>query len=468
MKTVVTASIFILWLTCHENRASAEEKAQVITRREFAAAMSQLKVGMSHRDVLRLLGEPDDKRTKYDPGGTADQKNEEWRYGTSGHLTTATLGQVFLDDDLTVKSIFGAGKPATEGLPEEKQLCRMLRVLDRVPSYFLHSTNYDPLPVIQAVNILQPLGQRRALAVLEEYLRVTSSRDSGREGMFLVLRVLFEIPDDPGHHPKIFGLLEEEKDMKSWPRFPIVVQDDIPFLAFGSFGLAGGLELPELHLAKYRDAKIRERPLTPTNKPLQALEKLIASARWRIVNKTWHWNDKISRAVLQEQSLRLVNSAFRVKAGLDDARLPWKKPKQRRRILDDFSKLSLRWDPTRNNYTLADGTFLPAPAPRHYRNIFWKIPGYESELIIRRLDPQNVSVALYETAGGVKAKLLVVNTETMIRVAKFKVGVALRGFSPGTGSHSTSGAMIRTREGTPIQAKLMVGKETILSPILRP
>ena len=467
MKSIVIASLCILWWACCENLAAAEGRAQPTTRREFAAAMSRLKVGMSHHEVLRLLGEPDDKRTKYDPGGTADQKREEWRYGTRGHLTTATLGQVFLDDDLKIKRVFGAGKPATEGLLEEEELRRVLRVLDRVPSYFTHSTNYDPLPAIQAVNILQPLGQRRAFAVLKEYLRVTASRDSGREGMFLVLRILFEVPDDPGHHPKIFGMLNE-RGMKAWPRFPIVMQDDIPFLAFGSLGLGGGLELPELHLEKYRNAKIRARPLTPTNKPLQALEKLIASARWRIINKTWHWNDRISRAVLQEQSLRLVEPAFRVKAGLDDSRLPWDKPKQRRRILDDFSKLRLRWDVKRNHYTLADGTFLPSSVPKHYRNIFWKIPGYESELIIRRRDPQNVSVTLYETAGGAKAILHVMNTDTRKSVAKFRVGVALRGISPETGSNSSSGAMFQTREGTPIQAKFKIGKETVLSPILRP
>lgn len=39
------------------------------TRAQFAAAMSKVKEGMSAASVEKLLGKPDDIRTKRDPGG---------------------------------------------------------------------------------------------------------------------------------------------------------------------------------------------------------------------------------------------------------------------------------------------------------------------------------------------------------------------------------------------------------------
>src|SRR5688500_16483850 len=67
------------------------------TRAEFAKAISKLKESMYREEALRLLGPPDDMRTERDPGGlyAADTKQTR-RYGTGGHLTTATLGQVYI------------------------------------------------------------------------------------------------------------------------------------------------------------------------------------------------------------------------------------------------------------------------------------------------------------------------------------------------------------------------------------
>ena len=73
--------------------------ASLPSRLEFARAISKLRVGMPKAEVARLLGRPDDIRTQYDPGGIPFGGTKEiWRYGTAGHLTTATLGQVFIDE----------------------------------------------------------------------------------------------------------------------------------------------------------------------------------------------------------------------------------------------------------------------------------------------------------------------------------------------------------------------------------
>ena len=58
-----------------------------------------------------------------------------------------------------------------------------------MPSYDA-GYHYNPLAVIRVVNALQPLGKDKALAALDEYLRVASDFHSpAREGVFLVLRV---------------------------------------------------------------------------------------------------------------------------------------------------------------------------------------------------------------------------------------------------------------------------------------
>src|SRR5204863_104002 len=95
--------------TCH---AADQPADQPRTRREFAKAMSKLKEGMSEAEVLSLLGRPDDIRTQHDPGGVSTTGTREiWRYGTSGHLTTATLGQVYIDDKGRVQYFYGQGDP---------------------------------------------------------------------------------------------------------------------------------------------------------------------------------------------------------------------------------------------------------------------------------------------------------------------------------------------------------------------
>src|SRR5262249_32935408 len=104
-------------------------------RRQFARALGQIEEGLSEEQVIALLGPPEDIRTRNDPGGISTVGTAEiWRYGTSGHLTTATLGQVYIDENGRVQYVFGKGDPPPEGLFEEEELRRLLAALDQVPS----------------------------------------------------------------------------------------------------------------------------------------------------------------------------------------------------------------------------------------------------------------------------------------------------------------------------------------------
>jgi len=143
-------------------------------RRVFAKSMSDVMKGMPQKEVRRLLGKPDDVRTQNDPGGiTTFRTKEIWCYGTNGHLTFPTLGCVYIDTESKAQYVFGGGADTPDpALLSEEKLAGLLRLIDRAPQ--LAGYQYDPLPIIHIVNALQPLGKDKALAVIDEYLRVAS------------------------------------------------------------------------------------------------------------------------------------------------------------------------------------------------------------------------------------------------------------------------------------------------------
>ena len=99
-----------------------------------------------------------------------------------------------------------------------------------------------------------------ALAVLAEYLRVSShfEDEGGREGVFLVLRTLFDPPTDQAVFPHMMVGAPRPPFPKlhtDAPRFPIVVIDDMPFNVVSGYALGGQAESPEMHLEAIRKEK---------------------------------------------------------------------------------------------------------------------------------------------------------------------------------------------------------------------
>ena len=162
-----------------------------VSREDFVKAIGQIRKGMAEKDVLSILGQPDDIRTQFDPGGMSTFGTKEiWGYGTDGHLSFPTLGCIFIDTAGRAEYIFGAtGQPPHYALFTEDELRGLLRLINTTSGY--EGDYYNPLSVIKVVNALQALGKQKALAAIDEYLRVSDefTAEHGREGMFLVLRV---------------------------------------------------------------------------------------------------------------------------------------------------------------------------------------------------------------------------------------------------------------------------------------
>jgi hypothetical protein len=124
-------------------------------------------------------------------------------------------------------------------------------------------STYDPTTVINAVNALVSLGKDGALAAIDKFLARQDPEDNPRQGLFLVLRVLFDA--DP-HPPLRLGgaPLGPPRDPAAMPRFPIVVVDDVPLMLISGYTLAGLPEPLSSHLDYYRNhGTLRAAPLTP-------------------------------------------------------------------------------------------------------------------------------------------------------------------------------------------------------------
>jgi hypothetical protein len=442
--------------------------------------MSKVKEGMSRDEVRALLGPPDDVRTEHDAGWTCGGKTKEiWCYGSSGHLTAATLGEVYIDKEDRVQLICGQGNPP-EGLPSETELRRLLEVLNQAPSYSVGS-EYNPRKVIEAVNVLQPLGKEKALAVMEEFLRVARHSHDGRRGVFLVLRTLFDVPENPGYMPKMYvgqPSPAEPEDKKLLPRFPIALEGDTPFLVVFGYMAAGMPEPPEWHVAYFREhGQLRAKPLAPSTKPFETLEALERSPRWNFRGRDEH-----GRHMLRNQVLRLLDSVYRVEPQADGSLLPWRDEGSQQRILREASALKIRWEPKENRYTFLDETHLPDIGTKHYRREIWKpdLPGQDVEVIIERRDLAYVQIEVFQRYEVGKA-----GPKGLVGV--FKAGVKDKpiaeiriGWEPQVGefigtvekinNRATMGSCgtVKLTLGTEIQAQFTSDGKTQTSPVYKP
>jgi RNA polymerase sigma factor (sigma-70 family) len=456
-----------------EPRGEKTATVRYRNRERFAQAMARVKEGMTEKEVLALLGRPDDIRTQHDPGGISTSRTKEiWCYGTNGHLAFPTLGCVYMDRQARAQYVHGGrGMPPAPDLISEAELLPLLRLIDRLPSYN-EGHRYDPLRVIQVVNALQPLGKTRALAVVDEYLRVASHwHGSGREGLFFVLRVLFEVPEVPGHMPGMYvggSSPSAPEEPRLLPQFPILLVDDIPLTLVGGYALAGKAQAVEDHVEHFRkDGVLRGKPLAPTNAPLRSFDKVRQAYRAAYGKGA----AKYEEAMVRSELLRLVDSVYRLEPdGLgfdDDSDKRWQKH------VAAVAKLDIRWHAGRQRYTYKDGSHLVDLPRKLHRREIWKLEGLEGEaqLIIERRDGKLVDVT-YEWEGptGTKLKPAVIKV-LAVKIPK-KPLAELRpsslGATAGDTSYSSQSCQVELPEGEEMQAKLSFDKDEKVSPVYKP
>jgi hypothetical protein len=126
--------------------------------------------------------------------------------------------------------------------------------------------HFDPSVLVAAVNALLTLGKDEALATVERHLVATDRATDPAHGTFLVLRLLFDLPDSGDQPPIRIGVpgVLEPRDTAALPYFPLLVVDDVPLLLVTTFLLGGAAEPVEAHLAYFRAyGVLRSAPLQP-------------------------------------------------------------------------------------------------------------------------------------------------------------------------------------------------------------
>jgi hypothetical protein len=348
------------------------------SRADFAKKLATIKPGLPADKVKQLLGPPDDIKTERDPGGiTAARTVEIWRYGSSAHGAFATLGAVHMLANKTVQYAFGGGAPGAgiAGIAET-DLRKLLELLDAVPSY---NDMLEPLALIQAVNALQPLGKDKALAVIEEYLRVANGLDNpGREGVFLVLRTLFtttgNAPDMAVGAPSPVA------------QNPIVIINDLPLKIVRGYMLAGHPEQPESDVAAYKKVgTLRTKPLAPSVASLDAIDAQLVNIK-----------DDSHRAYIYDQALRAFGTVYRPGNMTVDSWFPEIKDIANRWkvVRGEIAKTGATWNASANRFELAKGAVL-APLPGGFSRVWWDatLPGAsKARLTFQRLTDKLVTI----------------------------------------------------------------------------
>lgn len=327
---------------------------QELSRVEFAKQMSLVVVGDSPERVRSLLGKPEEV-LKQDRDSTLEVFDvaEIWYYGVAGSNRFPTLGRIYFSRSgqlpsgtLTVREVAGRG-PVSPSISEiaEGDTRKILSILGRRNE--LHFRYYDPGQMIAMVNCLQPLGRQRAIALIEEYLRLCPQDHSFvAEKIMLLLRVLFEpLAGDP---PLRLGLPEpDEPKLRAIPTFPLLLVDDVPILVVLGFSRFGTPLSVREDLAYFAEkGRFRKAPLVPTSHPWRIVESLERNAERLPIVRTQSDRGRIQVqivAMFADSVPAIRNLGERDRSLIERADV-WKK------VCDELEKMEFVWDDATGRY----------------------------------------------------------------------------------------------------------------------
>ncbi|MFC1758911.1 hypothetical protein ACFL2H_09100 [Planctomycetota bacterium] len=176
-------------------------------------------------------------------------------------------------------------------IPGPPSIGKTMQIVNGAPSY--DPNNFNPAKLVRAVNHLMPMGKKKAIHELREFLKIardssneTIRRDenidtSDRTCVFLIVRLLFESADPTDKPPAIltvpFTPIPDDEDKILWPLYPVHIQDDIPFFLVYGGGLGGAPDQPERHIDwTEKQGRLRNKRLRPIDNPVLAATRLAA------------------------------------------------------------------------------------------------------------------------------------------------------------------------------------------------
>ena len=226
----------------------------------------------------------------------------------------------------------------------------------RVCDNHIDGWTYNPLAMINITNALQPMGKDKALDAIVAYHQSQLPKRLKDRDLFLVLRLLFELPSGIDAPKLSLGAPSPNPDekKKGLPIFPIMLVDDIPILLVYGYDLVGEAQLVESHLEFYRKHGImRKALLRPTNQPFESLTKVVKSENWIYGQERQERQSTRGKRMLGRQILRLLEPEFKTNVDLayiDDGQ--GKEIDLRlNQIQKELAESRLEWNPNVNQYS---------------------------------------------------------------------------------------------------------------------
>lgn len=453
------------------------------TRQAFSAAMARVVAsirwqeaidderpeGMPEAEVLALLGPPDETGL---PGmRRADDAYVEsgerlLRYGTDGPGTLATLGAVLINSSGRATRVYGGkGKPPDPRIVSERELRRLMRLLDRLPDLSSSGRQFDPLNLIQIVNALQPLGKERVLAVINEYCRVRYApltpegfeyHDWGsvnRSSLHGVMYLLFELPAE----------LPADSEFFPWD-YSLVLVSGVPLMMWDGGGIGGSVNFGLFHLYHYRKlGTLRSHPLRPPPRPWEAVDALQSNPDWQ---RAGPGERKRMRELAANQVLRLLSTVHESEPNRYGEKVPSGPEFETRwqETVRELERLKIRWDAKRNTYTFSDGTYHRSAQRRPPRTYKWRtsLNGTRVEVSFHRWSAYMVNVSLAWKGKGLEA----LPQDSALRVYAGSDRIRVGTFRPPPGGRTDH--HVSVTEGAKLWAELSIGDRRKVGTAFRP
>lgn len=246
-------------------------------------------------------------------------------------------------------------------IPGPPPISRTMRIINGAPpDLHLFHGNFNPAPLIRAVNHLIPMGKERAIHELREYVRI--ARDNWDEEyrsdenidtsdfnrVISIAHTLFENPDLEMMSP---DSSVPDKDPRDGPLYQLHLQDDTPFaLAFGVGGSSGMKRGPPDSYLDWieKHGKMRTTLLKPIDNPILAVQHLLANP------KVHQWEElrEMFKTYCYSQAWQILLEADqdRIAQGLKPA-LPQEDLSWQQRI-EAALKLDIHWDEQNQKYII--------------------------------------------------------------------------------------------------------------------
>jgi hypothetical protein len=219
----------------------------------------------------------------------------------------------------------------------------------------------DPVALVRAVNHLHALGKDRAIETLRAYVQYATAkadldeRKSPRKSapdqqrLCFIIPLLF-VPVDENVELPSLSSDSQRVTKKNWEGFDISVQGDLPFHSVAIGFRSGPPDPPRGYLVRWaaRHARLREKPLRPTDDPLKAADEVCE----RLLKRETEGGDyrDVLKNHIRQQAWRTIKPLLpqeertRFSGWLFDDDRDWKPLKEA------AAKLTIRWSETEQKY----------------------------------------------------------------------------------------------------------------------